>query len=353
MVTRKDVALRAGVSPSTVSYVISGERRISAETRARVERVMRELDYTPNAIARSLAGARKGIVALHFPASNRGLKTTEFEYLTAASQRARQQGYHTLLWSDPVDDVASLRELIGSHIVDGLVVLEVLTDDPRIPILRRAGIPFTLVGRPDEATGLVYVDDDFDSLAGQAIDHVADLGHRRVMHLAHTVEDLETGHGPSVRTLRALETAARRRRVQLTRCHAESAVRGGHEAFAQLRSLSPTPTAVIAFNELAVVGLLRAAATAGVSIPDDLTVVGLSLAEAAAEMLTPPVTTVSPSAHTLATMAMDALTELIAGRPPGSSHALVTPTLTIRGSSGPAPHPDSPDRRPGAADPSA
>lgn len=335
MVTRKDVARRAGVSPSTVSYVISGERKISAETRARVERVMRELDYTPNAIAGSLAGARKGIVALHFPAGARGLNTTEFEYLTSAAHHARERGYHVLLWSEPVEDVDALRSLIGSQLVDGILIMEVLTDDPRVPMLQAAEVPFVLIGRTQDTQGLISVDDNFDLLAGQAIDHVADLGHREIMYLTHPADQLQRGHGTAVRTLEALERSARRRGLHLTPFHAESAPQGGHEAFAHLSSLSPRPTAVIGFNELAVSGLLRAAAIAGTSIPTDLTVVALSLADVAAEMLTPPLTTVSPSASTLATMAMDALVDLIAGRKPLDAPALVTPTLTIRSSSAP------------------
>lgn len=335
MVTRKDVAQRAGVSPSTVSYVISGARTISPETRERVERVMRELNYTPNAIAQSLAGARKGIVALHFPAGSRGLNTTEFEYLTSAAKRARQRGFHVLLWSEDVEDVDLLRELIGSQMVDGLLLLELFTTDPRIPMLRETGLPFTLIGRPDNTEGLAYADDDFDSLAAQAIDHVADLGHRHVMYLSHSAEELEAGHGAAVRTLRALEAAAVRRHIQLTRFHAERATRGGHEAFAHLSALSPQPTAVLAWNELAVAGLLRAASIAGVSIPTELTVVALSLADVAAEMLTPPLTSVSPSANALATLAMDALADLIGGRTPETPQTLVLPTLTVRGSSAP------------------
>lgn len=337
MVTRKDVALRAGVSPSTVSYVISGERPISAETRERVQRVMRELNYTPNAIAQSLAGARKGIVALHFPVDHRGLNTTEFEYLTAATQRARERGYHVLLWSDPVGDVDALQTMVASQMVDGLILLEVFTDDPRIPMLRASGARFSLIGRPADADGLVWVDDDFDSLAAQATDHVAGLGHRHVLYLAPPLDELERGHGAAVRTLAALETAAGHRGLVVSTCHAARTTGAGQDAFGRLQSLSPRPTAVLAFNELAVSGLLRAASNAGVAIPRDLTVVALSHADVAAEMMTPMLTTVSPSASALAVQAVDALAGMIAGREPAPQGALVQPRLTIRGSSGPAP----------------
>ncbi|MFT3832253.1 MAG: LacI family DNA-binding transcriptional regulator [Micropruina sp.] len=337
MVTRKDVAARAGVSPSTVSYVISGNRPISPETRKRVQRVMQELKYTPNAIAQSLAGSRKGIIALHFPADHRGLNTTEFEYLTAVAQRAREHGYHALLWSDPVADVDALQTMVASQMVDGLILLEVFTQDPRIPMLRTSGAPFSLIGRPSDTDGLTWVDDDFDSLATQATDHLANLGHRDVLYLAPPLDDTERGHGAAVRTRVALETAAARRGLTLTRFHAARTTRGGLDAFAHLTSLSPRPTAVLAFNELAVSGLLRAAATTGVTIPGDLSVVALSHADVAAEMMTPPLTTVSPSATELAFRAVDALAELIAERDRAARGALVQPRLTIRASCGRAP----------------
>ncbi len=335
MTTRKDVALLAGVSPSTVSYVISGERAISQETRERVERAMRDLDYTPNAIARSLAGARKCIVAIHFPSQAGGLHTTQFEYLSAAAQRARTHRFNTLLWTEDVEDIGALRELIGSRMLDGLLLMEVRIEDPRIPVLRAAGIPFALIGRPDDVGDMVCVDNDFVLLADQAIDHLADLGHREALYLALPVEDLDFGHGLAVRTLRALEEAARRRGIRLSLFHTANATRGGHEAFAHLESMTPRPTAVVGSNELAVAGLLRAASIAGVSIPNELTVVGLNVADVAADMLTPGLTTVSPPAATLATMAMDALVDQIAGRHVQNRMTLIAPVLTVRGSSAP------------------
>lgn len=337
MVTRKDVAQRAGVSASTVSYVISGARPISAETRERVERVMRELDYTPNAIAQSLAGSRKGIIALHFPVDRRGLNTTEFEYLSAATQRARERGCHTLLWSGPVDDVDGLRSLVASQMVDGVVLLEVFTDDPRIAMLQAAGARFSLIGRPADADGLVWVDDDFDTLAALAVDHVADLGHRRLFYLAPPSDELQRGHGAAVRTLATLRHATERRGLTLTVFAAERSTHGGHRAFAQLQAATPRPTAVLTFNELAISGLLHAAATAGVSIPDDLTVVALSHADVVAEMLSPPLTTVSPSPTELATLAVDGLMDVIAGRERGAATSLVQPRLTVRASSAAVP----------------
>lgn len=338
MATRDDVARRAGVSSSTVSYVISGKRPISSATRERVERAMGELNYTPNAFARGLAGARKGIIAVHFPSTPYGLDTTQFEYVAAASERARFRGYHLILWTNPLDDLEGLESLVSQGLVDGVILMEVHLVDRRIPVLQRSQVPFATIGRPEHCDGIIYVDDDFESLVRQAIDHVADLGHHDVVFLTQPHEAVEQGHGPLTRTEQAIGLPAARRGINLTHLHAGNTVRAGHGAFGQLMGLHPRPTAVISFNERATSGLLHAAAMANVTIPDDLTIVGLSVAPDAAEMLTPPLTTVSPHSETIARKAVDALTDVIEDKAVEVPQLLITPTLTVRGSSaGPAP----------------
>ncbi len=326
MATRDEVARRAGVSSSTVSYVISGQRPISAATRERVHQAMRDLDYTPNAFARGLAGSRRGLVALHYPPTTHGLSSSSFEYISAAAERSRDRGYHLLLWTNPIDDAAGLHSLVGQQLVDGVILMEVRPEDPRIAVLQASGTPFVTVGRPADIEGVAYVDDDFDSLADQTIDHLADLGHRRVMLLtsAHTV-----------RVIRAMEVRARQRGVQLALAHNEDSVRGGREAFARLRAMDPAPTAVATASETALLGLYHAAALAGVRIPDDLSVVGLAVGTVGAEMLLPELTTVSPPSTRMSTTAVDVLADMIEGKVADVPQSLLAPTLMVRASSAP------------------
>ncbi len=334
MVTRKDVAERAGVSQSTVSYVISGKRTISSATRQRVERVMKELEYTPNAAARSLAGAGSGIVALHFPVTQPAPSAIEFEYLSSIAQRAQSHGYNLLLWSGAIDEFGDLSTLVGSHMVEGVVLMEVRLDDPRIRTLQAQGVPFTLLGRPAKTEGLYCVDDDFGVLGSLAIDHVADLGHREVLYVTREEAYLQAGSGPAQRTLEALNHAAALRGVGLSTLAVESSIRGGVAAIDYLLSLPTPPTAVVGFNEFAVAGLIQSAAHSGIKIPEDLTVVGLSFPNAMAEILNPPVTTVGPDPKQLAEAAMDMLVELLEGADPPAQCILLEPRLTVRDSSG-------------------
>ena len=96
--TMLEVARRANVALSTVSYALSGTRPVSEETRRRIEQAMTELGYQPHALARGLASKRSRIIALLFPALPRGCGATELEFVTGAAEAAQDRAYHLVLW---------------------------------------------------------------------------------------------------------------------------------------------------------------------------------------------------------------------------------------------------------------
>ncbi|WP_191330141.1 LacI family DNA-binding transcriptional regulator [Frigoribacterium sp. ACAM 257] len=335
--TRDDVARLAGVSSSTVSYALSGRRTISDATRRRVEAAMAELNYTPNAFARGLAGSRGGILALHYPYGRRGVTSSEFEYVAAATDRARERGYHLLLWSTPIDDVEGLESLVSEGLVDGVVLMELTPDDDRVAVLTEARVPFTNIGRPDDVAGLSFVDADYDALGRIAVEHLVGLGHERAFFLSQSVRSHERGSGPLARAARSLAEAGCSAGLKIEVHHAAVSVTGGRAAFDALTASPAHPTAVIAFNETALAGFVQAAAFAGCSIPRDVSVVALSIGDLAADMTSPPLTTVSPPGAELAVAAVDHLVDRLEGRSTDAPHLLVAPQLVVRGSSAPAP----------------
>jgi DNA-binding LacI/PurR family transcriptional regulator len=343
--TRDDVARLAGVSSSTVSYALSGRRTISDATRRRVEAAMVELNYTPNAFARGLAGSKGGILALHYPYGRRGVTSSEVEYVAAATDRARERGYHLLLWSTPIDDVEGLESLVSEALVDGVVLMELTPADDRVQVLTEARIPFTNIGRPDEVDGLWFVDADYDALGRLAVEHLVGLGHERAFFLSQSVGSHERGSGPLVRAGRALHTAALERGLALEVHHAAVSVPAGRAAFGAFQGSTARPTAVVAFNETALAGFVQAAAAGGCSIPRDVSVVALSIGDLAADMTSPPLTTVSPPGVELASAAVDHLVDRLEGRREDAPHLLVAPQLVVRGSSAAAPVEVSAPRR--------
>ncbi|ALQ31492.1 hypothetical protein ATC04_13670 [Arthrobacter sp. YC-RL1] len=320
-----------------MSYVISGRRTISEATKARVLAAMRELSYTPDAFAQGLAGSRRGILALHFPTSVDGYSSTEFEYVTAAMERARALGYHMLLWSNPMTDVMGLESLVGQKLVAGVLLMEVSINDPRFDVLRRAGIPFASIGRPDDSADLSYVDNDFAEAGRMAVDYLAGLGHQSIMYINVSVEDQDAGNGPAIRTARAISDAVRVQGMSMREVPVENNARGGRAALDAYLDLHPRPTAVLALKEFATAGFVNAAGMASLRIPENLSVIALGVGDRSAEMVAPALTTVAPPGEVVSHAAVDALVQKIEGSSQGAVQQLIAPLMTVRDSTGPAP----------------
>src|SRR5215218_3409950 len=177
--TIADIAKRAGVSISTVSYVLSGKRPISGATRERVNAAIEELGFRPNQAGRALASKRSNTVAMLYPSHAQVLSEMPLEFMVSAAGEAARRGYSLLLSTSPVEDEEMLR-LIHQGFVDGLILMEIKLDDPRVPLLREHNYAFSMIGHCRENDGISYVDVDFDQMVEVAVDHLAELGHRQV-----------------------------------------------------------------------------------------------------------------------------------------------------------------------------
>jgi DNA-binding LacI/PurR family transcriptional regulator len=179
-----EVAKAAGVSISTVSYALSGKRTISAETRQRIERAVRELDYRPNAGARMLAGRRTNIFALTEPFRADTYAPAHMAFVLATSIAARRYDYDVLLLTEE-EASAGMRRVATSGLADAVLVLDVAPDDERAGLARQLDIPSVFVGVPNDPDGLVCVDLDFEAAADLAVDRLADAGHHSIGLLGH------------------------------------------------------------------------------------------------------------------------------------------------------------------------
>src|SRR5690242_910947 len=160
MITICDVARHAGVAVSTVSYVLTGKRPISAATRSRVLESIRVLGYHPRVGARASAVGRTNVVALAVPLQAGMHVPVLMRVVTAAVTAARHHGLNVLLMTGD-ESVESLRNAAGSARVDGFLVLDVEMNDERVPLLRQLPQPSVLIGRPAATAGLTCVDFDF------------------------------------------------------------------------------------------------------------------------------------------------------------------------------------------------
>lgn len=186
MVTIADVAQAAGVSISTVSYVMSGKRAISRETRERVELAIDKLGFSPHAGARSLASRSTNVIGLQAPLRSGVDVHVVMQIVTGVVTQARQQGYDILLLAS--DDAKALERAARGSMVDALLVMDVESDDPRIDTLTHLGHPSVLIGLPAGRRSIPCVDFDFEAAGWLAVDRLVALGHRRIALIGSPAE---------------------------------------------------------------------------------------------------------------------------------------------------------------------
>ena len=315
MPTIADIAKRAGVSVSTVSYVLSGKRSISPETQARVRAAIEELGYHPHAPGRALASRRTRQIAVLYPTATNGLSEFQLEFFTAAAEAAAGRGYSFQLSTAPVTERALL-DLVRSGAIDGLILMEVRLHDWRAELLRQEGFPFTLIGHCAENDGVDFVDLDFEGAAETAVDHLVQLGHRSVALVLGSREQQVTEYGPAVRSLTSFERAIARHDVAGTVLHDGPTYEAGYDLALSLAA-QPDITAAVVVSPGGLAGLVAGTYDAGRRIPEDLSLVAM-VPQKFARLFTPALTTIDfPAAH-MGRLGTDMLIRRLEG---GAEHA--------------------------------
>jgi DNA-binding LacI/PurR family transcriptional regulator len=336
MVTIAQVAKHAGVSSSTVSYAISGKRSISAATRERVNQAIRDLGYHPNAGARALAGKRSYIVALVVPLRTDVYVPIMMEIAIAVTVAARQYGYDVLLITND-EGPEGVRRVAASGLADGVILMDVKLDDDRIPVLRATGTHAALIGVPDDADQLACVDHDFAAAGALCADHLADLGHRDIAFIGYSSQVYQRHSGYAEHTLAGFRERAAQRGLRFLHRPCEGSYESTAGTLARILADRPDTTGFVVQNEGAIGPLLSLLRTSGRTVPEDASVIALCSA-ALAEEHSPRLTAVGGPDRELGTVAVDLVMRRMEGDTTGDV-VLLTPVLTARESTGPAPRP--------------
>jgi DNA-binding LacI/PurR family transcriptional regulator len=183
-ITIKDVAKLANVSPSTVSRVVANNEKISDLTKEKVFKAMKELNYKPNAIARSLANKRTKILGLIIPNSDENLFRNPFfiEVMRGISIRSQKMGYHIMYaYGDrEEEEIMQLNEFVSSNLVDGIILLTATDNDSCVTFLKNENFPFVVIGRPENPENILWVDNDNFQAMYNVINYLVQNGHRDI-----------------------------------------------------------------------------------------------------------------------------------------------------------------------------
>ncbi len=333
-----DVATAAGVHPGTASRALNPATRdqVSPETCQRILKAADRLGYVPNSFARGLRTSKSFMVAMVVPDITNPL----FPPMVRAAEQVLSLAGYTVVLTDTDNDLGTERrqvEQLRLRGVDGFLVATARWDDALLDELAEQAVPTVLVNRNTGSHRLPYVGADERAGVESAVRHLAELGHRQMVHLAGPA-DTSTGRDRAYafrQAVRGLGLPTQRSMVR--GCTAYTAAAGA-EATRRLLEQRQDMTALVCANDLIAIGALSVLSEAGIDCPSQISVVGFN-DMTMVDQLTPPLTTVSLPLHQIGELsARLLLTEMADGA--GNARAVQTllgVQLAVRGTTAPPP----------------
>ena len=330
-----EIARRSGVARSTVSYALSGKRAVSEATRQRIQRVIDEVGYRPNAAARALKEGRTRTIGLVVPPATTRMTFMQLDFVGAVMEAATQADLDVLLSPSGGDHDRFFERILTGRRVDGVVLMEIRMADDRVTRLRRTGTPFVTIGRTARPRGTCWVDIDCAAHVQQCVDHLADLDHQDIALINRSPELFAAGYGPARRAHQGFDKALARRGVTGVEYHCDDNAQAGERCVEEILLAHPRTTAIVTINEAALPGVRRALDRAGLDSPDRFSITGI-VARQWAEQFHPLLTAVDLPAEEMGATAVRLLVERIADPDAAPVHKLFAPPISLRASTGPA-----------------
>lgn len=333
-VTARDVARVLGLSTMTVSRALNGRPNVDEETRALVFRTARQLGYSPNAIAQSLALNRTNTIGVVVPEISHSFFP---EAIRGIEQVTVVAGYHLMLAhsAELARREHEALEMLGSKRVDGILIstAQDVVDTSAYQQLMRVGVPLVFFDRCVRGIGATCVSIDDEESSFIVTEHLIQHGYRRIGHLAGPLKT-PVGRERCDGFLKAAATYGVEVSEELI---VESGFHeaGGYAAMDRLLGLPPgkKPDAVVAVNDPAAFGAMKAIFDRGLTIPSDVAVVGFS-DDIRAPLMPVPLTTMRQPAFEMGEMAAEKLLAAIAGTQTRPEECTVKTQLVVRASCG-------------------
>jgi LacI family transcriptional regulator len=335
-VTIRDVARLAEVHPGTVSRALNEQTRalVNEETAARVLRAADQLGYRPNRMARGLKTNRSYTVGVVIPDLTNPLFPP---IVRGIEDRLAEAGYTPLIVNtdnDPERESSHIEAMLARQ-VDGLIAATARLDVEPLAEAAAGGMPLVLVNRSFEDGSVAAVTVDDRQGISLAVAHVAELGHRRLGHVAGP-QNVSTGHRRYLGFQEAMQAAgldAPAGCVSFSEAFTESE---GARACAEVLAHEPRVTAIVAANDRLAIGCYDALAAVGLQCPDDVSIVGFNDMPFV-DRLRPPLTTVRVPQREIGTAAAELLLAQLAASAEPPRELLLEPTLVVRASTAPPP----------------
>jgi LacI family transcriptional regulator len=327
----KDIARDLGVSLMTVSKALRNHSDISQQTRERVLKRMRELNYQPDWVARSMATGRTYLVGLVLP----DLMHSFFaEVATSVSRKLQPLGYEVVISNTEEDAQLEQRhlEVLIARKVDGVILASAQHQKKSaiFEALDRSGMPYVLIDRTIPGVHANYVGVKDDDLGALATEHLLAQGCRRIAHIRGPA--VSTGRGRLQGYRRALERAGVEVKPEYI-VEGQYGDSGGYHAMLRLLQQSPLPDGVFCYNDPVAAGAIKGVLEAGLKVPNQIAIIGAGNVHYS-DLLRVPLSTVDQSSSLIGERAAELLSETIdAKKRPEPRRIFIPPRLVVRDSS--------------------
>lgn len=336
-ITISDVAEKAGVSTTAVSFAFNNPDQVAEETAERIKRIANELGYAPNPIARAMQSSATGVIGILVPMSLTNSLSSPFviQFMRGIASVCDEHALGELIVSPYEDSVLKASQRAP---VDGFIVLGLNENHAEIEPLRRRRIPFVIVDGESISTSAVNIDDEQG--AYQSASLLLDHGHTNIMIM--TFEKPVPYHSANVfygiggRRIKGIQGAFHDHDVPFNHDHSVQSVTsidGGCSAFLSAWQDGFHPTAVLALSDAMAIGVLLAATRLGIRVPEELEVIGFDDIDLAS-LCVPPLTTVHQPIEAKGRIAAQLLHDALQGKAKVERVMLQT-NLVIRGSTRP------------------
>ncbi|MBS4193747.1 LacI family DNA-binding transcriptional regulator [Lederbergia citri] len=315
MTTIKDIAKVAGVSVTTVSRALNGYSDVSEKTRKKIELIAKELNYSPNTLARSLVMNKSKTIGLLISGIHKGMIKDDFmvEILAGIDDYVAYTDYDLILFStnSTKQREKTYSQLIRERKVDGVILQGMKTEDPYLKEVVESDIPCVLIDIPIKSSTVGYVTTDNVLGAKKATEYLIGLGHKNIAMM--------NGHNFAFVSQSRLEGYLEALNEADIAVNWEWIVNGEFEesvaerVATYLLTKNPEITAIFCASDLMAFGTMKAAKNLGISVPDELSIIGFDDI-LLASYVTPPLTTIAQDKFEMGYQAAKLLLEMLENR---------------------------------------
>ncbi|MFW5985742.1 MAG: LacI family DNA-binding transcriptional regulator [Halanaerobiales bacterium] len=323
-----DIARQAGVSIATVSKVINDRPDVSEETKKKIRKIMRDNNYIPNSVARSLTTNKSRSIGIIFDYTHEeGLHNMFFQEIVYGMERTLgKAGYDYVYFSDQKWHDSYEYDYLGkckNRLVDGAILLGIHKDKNMVRLLE-SSIPVVLIDLDYSNESSSYVMCDHEQGAVQAVDYLYSLGHRKISIIGP--QDLN----PALYRLKGFKKEIEKKGLEYREqwvIEASFDEDSGYRAMEKILDLDKKPTAIFCQSDVIAIGAIKAIKEAGFAVPEDFSIIGFDNIEIC-KYITPSLTTISQNSYKLGQEAVNLLLKMVS-LPEGSFSPVILPTELV------------------------